>query len=158
MLDPFHLRRFVDVQEGVYPAVVRELKAGRKRSHWMWYIFPQLAGLGSSAMARKYAISSGDEARAYSSHPVLGARLRECTGLVLAVEGRAIDQIFGFPDHLKFQSCMTLFAHCAADATLFHAALEEYFAGKADQCTLRALSSPPGRGTPQSRSGLRAVR
>ena len=109
--DPYNLARFVAAQAEVYARVRAELGAGEKRSHWMWFIFPQLAGLGRSATARLYAISSLAEARAYLAHPLLGARLRECTRLVNEVTGRSAAQIFGFPDELKFHSCMTLFAH-----------------------------------------------
>jgi uncharacterized protein (DUF1810 family) len=139
MSGPFDLQRFVDAQEGVYAAVIAELREGRKRSHWMWFVFPQIRGLGTSEMARRYAISSAAEARAYAAHPVLGARLRECTALVLQVEGRAIGQIFGYPDDLKLRSCMTLFAACAPDPALFQAALAKYFGGAPDPLTLAAL-------------------
>ena len=116
MSDPFKLQRFVEAQSGVIAQVRAELTAGRKESHWMWFIFPQLKGLGSSATARHYAIGSLEEARAYLSHPALGPRLRECTGLVNRTEGRSIEAIFAYPDHLKFRSCMTLFARAAARA------------------------------------------
>jgi uncharacterized protein (DUF1810 family) len=116
--DPYDLQRFVAAQAAVYPEVLAELGAGEKRSHWMWFIFPQLAGLGRSATARRYALSSLAEARAYLAHPLLGARLRECTQLVNEVTGRSAAQIFGFPDELKFHSCMTLFAHAAGQRTL----------------------------------------
>lgn len=145
MSDPFHLQRFLAAQEGVYAEVVRELQAGRKRSHWMWFIFPQLHGLGASAMARRYGISSAAEARAYAAHPVLGARLRECTALTLQVEGRPIGQIFSYPDDLKFRSCMTLFAACAPDPALFQAALAKYFGGEPDPLTLAALEGEQAR-------------
>jgi uncharacterized protein (DUF1810 family) len=143
--DPFRLARFVDAQERVYPQVRTELAAGRKASHWMWFIFPQLAGLGSSATAHHYAIGSLGEARAYLAHPVLGARLRECTGLVLQVQGRTPAEIFGYPDDLKFRSSMTLFARAADDVrpedTLFTEALGRYFAGEPDPLTMRLLGS-----------------
>src|SRR6059058_6299598 len=115
MSDPFSLQRFVDAQEGVFAEVCAELAAGRKESHWMWFVFPQLQGLGSSATARRYALASVEEARAYLAHPVLGARLRECTRLVNGTEGRTIEEIFGYPDYLKFRSCMTLFERAAVD-------------------------------------------
>ncbi len=139
MPDSFDLHRFVEAQDRDYNSVLHELKSGRKRSHWIWYAFPQLAGLGSSAMSRKYAISSCEEARAYADHPVLGPRLRECTQLVLDVQGRTAEDIFPYPDDLKFRSCMTLFERCAADPALFRAALDKYFDGKPDPLTLGIL-------------------
>jgi uncharacterized protein (DUF1810 family) len=136
----FDLRRFVEAQSRDYGTVLAELRAGRKRSHWIWYVFPQIAGLGSSAMSQKYAISSCDEARAYAEHPILGPRLRECTQLVLDVQGRGAGQIFPYPDDLKFRSCMTLFERCAADPAIFRAALEKYFGGEPDRTTLDILT------------------
>jgi uncharacterized protein (DUF1810 family) len=135
----YQLERFVAVQEGVYQQVVKELSTGRKRSHWMWFIFPQLAGLGSSAMAQHYAISGLAEARAYLAHSVLGARLRECSALVLAVQGATVHGIFGSPDNMKFHSSMTLFAQAAPDDALFRACLDKYFGGVPDQATLDLL-------------------
>src|ERR1051325_3915875 len=111
MDDPFNLQRFVEAQDPVFNQVLSELQQGRKRGHWMWFIFPQLAGLGHSSMASKFAISSREEGQAYLNHPILGPRLRECSRFVNRVEGRSIQQIFGSPDDLKFRSCMTLFAH-----------------------------------------------
>src|SRR3954463_10902527 len=108
--DPFELRRFVEAQNPIYQRVCQELSRGRKETHWMWFIFPQLRGLGHSAMAHRYGIASQAEAEAYLRHPMLGPRLRECTRLVNEVEGRTIHQIFGSPDDLKFRSCMTLFS------------------------------------------------
>src|SRR3954451_18865691 len=113
--DSFSLARFIEAQESVYPAVLGELREGRKRTHWMWFVFPQIQGLGRSSTAQNYAISSIDEARAYLQHPVLGARLRECTQLVNAIEDRTVLEIFGSPDDLKFHSSMTLFAEAGAD-------------------------------------------
>jgi uncharacterized protein (DUF1810 family) len=139
MTAPLNLGRFVDAQERDYPSVLEELRAGQKRSHWIWYIFPQIEGLGGSPMSRTYAICSRDEAKAYSEHPVLGPRLRECTQLVVNVEGRSAEQIFPYPDNLKFRSCMTLFERSAADPTIFRAALLKYFAGKGDRLTLEIL-------------------
>jgi uncharacterized protein (DUF1810 family) len=142
--DPFDLQRFIEAQQSVFQRVCAELAAGRKESHWMWFVFPQLAGIGSSSTARRYAISSLEEARAYLAHPVLGTRLRECTGLVNRIEGRSIEETFGYPDYLKFRSCLTLFAHAAADADsarVFRAALTKYFGGEEDDLTLRLLSS-----------------
>ena len=125
--DPFHLERFVEAQDGVYERVCEELKGGKKRSHWMWFIFPQIRGLGRSPMAERFAIGSLEEARAYLGHAILGARLRECTGLVNAVEGRSASEIFGFPDDLKFHSSMTLFARAGGEEAVFLGALEEIF-------------------------------
>jgi len=137
--DAFNLKRFVEAQARDYASVLLELRAGRKRSHWIWYVFPQIHGLGASAMSQKYAISGSNEAKAYLEHPVLGPRLRECTQIVLNLEGRTAEQIFPYPDDLKFRSCMTLFERCAADASLFRAALLKYFGGKPDQATLDIL-------------------
>jgi uncharacterized protein (DUF1810 family) len=139
MSDPFNLQRFVDAQNPVYAEVLSELRNGRKRSHWMWFIFPQISGLGSSPLARKFAISSMPEAAAYLDHPVLGPRLSECTRLVNLVEGRPIEQIFGYPDDLKFRSSMTLFARAASDNRIFTDALQKYFDGKFDDATLARL-------------------
>jgi uncharacterized protein (DUF1810 family) len=139
MDDPYLLQRFVDAQAPVFDTVCAELRAGRKRSHWMWFIFPQIAGLGHSAMAQRFAIASLDEARAYLRHPVLGPRLRECTRLVAAIEGRAIDAIFGYPDDLKFHSSVTLFAHAAPDEPVFAECLRKYFGGAPDTATLDRL-------------------
>ncbi|MGB6603814.1 MAG: DUF1810 domain-containing protein [Steroidobacteraceae bacterium] len=137
------MARFIEAQEPVYRHVHAELGAGRKTSHWMWFIFPQLAGLGSSATARHYAIGSPGEARAYLAHPLLGGRLRECTQLVLQVEGRTPAAIFGYPDDLKFRSSMTLFARVADDTRpkdrVFAEALGRYFAGAPDPLTVRLL-------------------
>lgn len=138
MADPFDLQRFVDAQRSVYADVRAELAEGRKRSHWMWFVFPQLKGLGRSATAQHYGIASKAEAQAYWVHPLLGPRLRECTELVLEVEGRSAHEIFGAPDDLKFRSCMTLFAHATGEP-LFVRALEKYFGGRDDGQTLRLL-------------------
>jgi uncharacterized protein (DUF1810 family) len=137
--DPFNLQRFVDAQNPVYDAVCAELRSGRKRGHWIWFVFPQLRGLGSSNMATVFGISSRQEAVAYLDHPVLGPRLRECTRLVNLVEGRAIDQIFGYPDDLKFRSSMTLFASASSDSQVFKDALLKYFGGEFDPLTLARL-------------------
>jgi len=142
MDDPFDLERFVGAQQPVYAAVCAQLRAGHKSSHWMWFIFPQLKGLGSSPTAQHYGIASLAEARAYLAHPLLGERLRECTRLVNRVEDRTAQAIFGYPDYLKFRSCMTLFA-CAADAAaagaVFSEALQKYFAGAGDAHTREML-------------------
>lgn len=139
MADPFDLQRFVDAQSGVYQAALAELRAGAKRTHWMWFVFPQLAGLGSSPMAQRYAIGSLDEARAYLAHPVLGPRLVECARAANAVEGRSAHEIFGSPDDLKFRSCMTLFNEAAPDEAEFRTAMDKYFGGAPDTATLRIL-------------------
>lgn len=133
------LERFVQAQAPVFDQVLRELRAGRKTTHWMWFVFPQIQGLGHSPMARRYAISSRAEAEAYLSHPLLGARLRECTRLVNEVAGRGIEEIFGYPDDLKFRSCMTLFAHATDDDPVFRQALARYFGGQEDPLTLERL-------------------
>ena len=140
MSNAYNLQRFLDAQEGVYDTVLAELRAGRKSSHWIWFIFPQIAGLGHSAMAQQFAITSLDEAKAYLQHSVLGQRLRECTQLVLNVEGRSIDEIFGYPDNLKFRSCMTLFMASTTDNTLFKNALHKYFDSQPEQMTLDILA------------------
>ena len=140
MTDNYNLHRFLDAQERVYDTVVDELRAGSKSSHWIWFIFPQIAGLGHSGMAQKFAITSLDEAKAYLQHPVLGNRLRECTQLVLNLEGRSAEEIFSSPDNLKFRSCMTLFMTATTDNTIFKAALLKYFDGKPDQLTLDLLA------------------
>jgi uncharacterized protein (DUF1810 family) len=139
MTDPYDLQRFVDAQNSVYEAVRSELRSARKKTHWMWFVFPQLAGLGVSPMARKFAIASVAEAAAYLGHPVLGPRLAECTALVNAVEGRPIEQIFGYPDDLKFRSSMTLFARATSDNQVFVDALKKYFGGEFDPATLARL-------------------
>ena len=139
MADPYDLQRFVVAQAPVIERVRAELVAGRKQSHWMWFVFPQLAGLGNSAMAQRYAIASLAQARAYLAHPILGARLLECTTLVLALGGRSAHAIFGSPDDLKFRSCMTLFAEAAPNQPVFAAALAKYFAGAPDAATLELL-------------------
>jgi len=137
--DAFNLERFVDAQASSYVQVCGELRAGRKQSHWIWFIFPQMRGLGHSEMAHFYGISSREEAEAYLEHPLLGARLRECTGLVYEVEGRSVDQIFGYPDNLKFHSSMSLFASVAPDEPVFRQALQKYFGGELDPNTVALL-------------------
>jgi uncharacterized protein (DUF1810 family) len=139
MADPFDLQRFVEAQERNYDDALAELKAGRKTSHWMWYVFPQIAGLGSSAMAKAYALGSLAEAKAYLAHPLLGSRLRDCVTAVNAVSGRTAHEIFGSPDDLKFRSSLTLFAEAAPEEPLFRQALAAYFGGEADTRTLAAL-------------------
>ncbi|HVW76340.1 MAG TPA: DUF1810 domain-containing protein [Alloacidobacterium sp.] len=139
MSDAFDLQRFVDAQQSVYAQACAELREGEKRSHWMWFIFPQLRGLGQSSMAVRFGISSIQEASAYLAHPVLGPRLRECTGLVNAIEGRSIEQIFGHTDGMKFRSSMTLFAEADEDNRIFRDALGKYFHGVRDEATLQRL-------------------
>jgi len=139
MSEPHDLQRFIAAQDRVYAAVLEELRAGRKTSHWMWFVFPQIAGLGRSDTARFYAIADRDEALAYLAHPVLGPRLLACTQLVNSIEGRDIHAIFGSPDDLKFHSSMTLFHEIAADKTVFRAALDKYFGGRRDPATLARL-------------------
>ncbi|HLZ66911.1 MAG TPA: DUF1810 domain-containing protein [Aliidongia sp.] len=140
MADPFDLERFVAAQDPVLAQVRQELGDGRKRSHWMWFVFPQLSGLGHSAMAQRYAIASLAEARAYLKHPVLGPRLIECSDLVNRVEGRSIHQILGAPDDLKFHSSMTLFALAEPEQAVFRTALEKYFGGVPDRLTTERLA------------------
>ncbi len=137
--DPYSLQRFVDAQFPIYAQVCDELRSGHKESHWMWFIFPQIKGLGVSPTARKFAIHEIGEAKAYLDHPLLGGRLHECTQLVDAISGRSIEDIFGYPDHLKFHSSMTLFAHAQPGNKLFAAALTKYFNGKLDRRTLERM-------------------
>ena len=140
MTDPFDLQRFVDAQAPVYPRVLAELRRGQKQSHWMWFIFPQLAGLGHSPMAQRFAIASREEAVAYLDHDILGPRLRECTALVNAVEGRTIREILGSPDDLKFCSSMTLFDAVVPDPE-FAKAIAKYYGGMPDRNTLELLGA-----------------
>jgi uncharacterized protein (DUF1810 family) len=139
MSDPFDLQRFLHAQEPVYQRVRRELLAGQKDSHWMWFVFPQIAGLGQSAMSIRFGIASLDEAKAYLAHPVLGPRLRECARLALGVEGRTAREIFGPIDEMKFRSSMTLFARAAPDEDVFQRCVDRYFAGRPDAATLARL-------------------
>lgn len=141
MAASFDLDRFVSAQASVYERVLSELRAGLKQSHWMWFIFPQIAGLGHSAMSQRYAISSLQEATEYLHHPLLGARLRECTQLVTAVSGKSIDSILGRPDNMKFHSSMTLFAKATDQNHEFIEALQKYFNGHLDQATLERLNN-----------------
>ncbi|WP_315923532.1 DUF1810 domain-containing protein [Mesorhizobium sp. SP-1A] len=137
--DPFDLERFVEAQDAVVDKVLAELRQGRKTSHWMWFVFPQIAGLGMSAMSQRYAISSLGEARAYLDHPVLGSRLRDCVGILLGVTGGSAHDIFGSPDDRKLHSSLTLFQQAAPDEPLFRQALERYFGGEPDRATLERL-------------------
>jgi uncharacterized protein (DUF1810 family) len=140
MTDPFDLERFLRAQEPVFRDVLKELGQGRKQSHWMWFVFPQIAGLGFSAMSQRYAIGSRAEAEAYLAHPILGPRLIECTRLVLAVQGRTINAILGAPDDAKFRSSMTLFGE-VSDEPVFGEALTRHFAGERDRATLEILAT-----------------
>lgn len=139
MSDQYNLQRFVEAQQSVYPAVLAELRAAHKRSHWMWFVFPQLAGLGRSSMAQRYAIASLAEARAYLDHPVLGARLRECAALVERAQGRSARAIFGDPDDMKLHSSLTLFVQASPADAVFGACLLKYFEGQPDAATLALL-------------------
>jgi uncharacterized protein (DUF1810 family) len=133
------LGRFISAQEGVYAQALAELTAGSKRGHWMWFVFPQIAGLGRTATAQKYAIADLAEARAYLAHPVLGPRLTECAQALLGVQGRTAHQILGTPDDLKLRSSMTLFARAARDPAVFRAVLDRYYGGEDDPATLQRL-------------------
>jgi uncharacterized protein (DUF1810 family) len=139
MEDPYDLRRFVEAQEDCIDDVLRELKKGRKTSHWMWFVFPQIRGLGFSSTARRFGIASREEAAANLGHAVLGPRLKECTQLVVQVEGRPLHEIFGSPDDLKFRSRMTLFANATPDNQVFLDALKKYFGGQFDPLTMERL-------------------
>lgn len=138
--DPYDLRRFLDAQEADYESALAEIRGGRKRNHWMWYIFPQLDGLAFSATSKLYAIKSLAEARAYLEHPVLGPRLRACAEAALAVEGRTANQVFGSPDDLKLRSCATLFAAVSPPQSAFERLLDKYYAGQRDPRTLERLA------------------
>ena len=139
--DEHDLSRFVEAQRSTYERALAELHSGRKRSHWMWYVFPQLAGLGRSATSRHYAIRDAEEAKAYLAHPLLGPRLVECAVAVLETDARSAYEIFGSPDDLKLRSCATLFARASAPASVFSALLEKYFGGREDEETVRLLAS-----------------
>ena len=139
--DPFQLQRFIEAQDNCYARVVAELRDGKKRTHWMWFVFPQLAGLGRSSTAVYYAIKDLEEAKAYLNHAILGARLRECTDILLQQEGLSASDVFGYPDDLKFRSAMTLFGHVAADSTLFDDAIIKYCHGQKDERTLALIHS-----------------
>lgn len=141
MADPYDLNRFVAAQAPVYDTVLAELRGGRKRTHWMWFIFPQYAGLGSSPMAERFAIASLDEAQAYLRHPLLGSRLTECAEAVLGITGRTAGEIFGSPDDLKLRSSATLFARVAPPGSVFERLLARYFAGVPDSRTLALIGA-----------------
>jgi uncharacterized protein (DUF1810 family) len=137
--DPYDLSRFLSAQEGVYERALAELKGGQKRTHWMWYIFPQLDGLGFSPTAKRYSIKSIEEAQQYLNHPVLGKRLLKCTEAVLALKGGSVSEIFGYPDDMKFKSSMTLFEQVTGPGSVFSSALDRYCHGERDTSTLRLL-------------------
>jgi len=141
MKDVYNLQRFIEAQEGVYEGACAELRRGRKTSHWMWFIFPQLRGLGSSSMAEYYGITSLAEAKSYLEHPLLGERLMKCSRIVTSIEGRSLREIFGSPDDMKFKSSMTLFAHAAAENSIFIEAISKFCDGKFDPLTLKAVSA-----------------
>jgi uncharacterized protein (DUF1810 family) len=143
--DPYSLDRFVEAQADAYEQALAEIRAGRKRSHWMWYVFPQLAGLGSSPMSVQYAIRDRHEAAAFLAHPILGPRLLECTEAVLQIEGRSALEIFGSPDDLKLRSCATLFAAVSPDRSVFHRLIDKYFDGRHDPRTIQRMASVPWR-------------
>lgn len=138
--DPFDLDRFLEAQSRSYDVALAELRGGEKRSHWIWYVFPQVAGLGSSSMSRRYAIGSRDEAVAYLAHPVLGARLVECVNALLALEGKTAEEVMGWPDDLKLRSSMTLFAAVSESGSPFHRVLDRYFSSNGDPMTIVFLS------------------
>ncbi|RMM85595.1 hypothetical protein ALQ71_03524 [Pseudomonas coronafaciens pv. striafaciens] len=140
MNDAYNLQRFVNAQQPVFQQVVMELEAGHKRSHWMWFVFPQIEGLGRSDMAQRYAISGLEEARAYLQHPLLGARLEQCASIIVTQAERTARQIFGSPDDLKLHSSMTLFALAAPERPVFKSVLDAFFAGERDKTTEKLLS------------------
>jgi uncharacterized protein (DUF1810 family) len=150
--DAFDLERFADAQRDIYEQALSEIRGGRKQSHWMWFVFPQLAGLGSSPTSRFYAIENIDEARAYLGHPILGKRLAECAEVVLAIEGKSASEIFGSPDDMKLQSCMTLFALASRAGSIYERVLDKFFAGEQDRETIRLLE---GSESGRSHHGIR---
>ena len=141
MSDPHNLQRFIDAQEAIYPLALAEIRAGRKRSHWMWYVFPQFHGLGFSSTSRHFAIKSLQEAEAYLRHPLLGPRLHECVDALLALEELSARQIFASPDDLKLRSCATLFAHLPGEGANFDRLLDKYFSGQRDPKTLDLIAA-----------------
>src|SRR5215472_14841758 len=144
--DPHNLQRFLTAQAEAYDSALQELKRGQKESHWIWYVFPQVAGLGHSSMAQQYAIRSRGEAVAYLGHPILAARLRECCGALLKHQGKNVQDIMGYPDDLKLRSSMTLFAMISSQCSVFHKVLNAFFAGQMDERTIAFLDSRPSRG------------
>ena len=141
MNDRYDLNRFVSAQSSSYDCVLTELKQGKKMSHWMWYIFPQIEGLGHSSTAKLFSIKSKNEVKAYLAHPILGERLKNCTQLVNDIEGHTANGIFGHPDDLKFRSSMTLFAYIEGNSSIFERVLSKYYAGKPDELTLEILGA-----------------
>ena len=141
-MDPFDLSRFVQAQEETYAQALRELRLGRKQGHWMWWIFPQLDGLGFSSMTKRYSIKSEEEARAYLTHPTLGPRLIECGEAILSVEGKSAREILGSPDDLKLKSCATLFSHVSRPGSVFRRILDKFYSGESDAATIRLLAPP----------------
>jgi uncharacterized protein (DUF1810 family) len=139
--DPYDLNRFVDAQADSYDVALAEIKSGRKRSHWMWYVFPQIDGLGSSGMSKRFSIKSADEARAFLDHPVLGPRLHECTEALLRLKQGSATEILGSPDDLKLRSCATLFAAVSPPGSVFERVLERFYGGERDPRTLQLLGS-----------------
>lgn len=148
MKDRFNLQRFVDAQQDVYAQVLKELKSGRKVSHWMWFIFPQVQGLGNSLTSKKYAIRSLEEARAYLKHPVLGPRLLKCCRAILSVQGRSASEIMGYPDDLKLKSSMTLFSLADDTHPEFRQVIDRHFQGQSDGRTLELLNLQPRQTAP----------
>ena len=144
--DPYDLGRFLQAQEDDYERALSEIASGRKRTHWMWYIFPQIDGLAVSSTSRRYAIKGRDEARAYLAHPILGPRLLECAEAAVRLEGKSAREIFGSPDDLKLRSCATLFACVSSPGSVFDRLLEKYYQDQRDEKTLRLLGSSPGQG------------
>lgn len=144
-VDPFDLQRFLDAQEHDYERALAEIRNGRKKSHWMWHIFPQFAGLGTRPTAVRYAIHSLEEAAAYLAHAVLGARLVECATAVTALPGRSVAAVFAYPDDLKLRSCATLFSRVAAPGSVFDHVLDKYFKGRADERTLELIAQAAAR-------------
>jgi uncharacterized protein (DUF1810 family) len=138
--DPYGLTRFVGAQEGVFEQALAEIRAGRKRSHWMWYVFPQFKGLGSSPTSIEYAIGSVEEAQAYLAHPILGPRLMQCAEAALQIEGLSALEVFGSPDDMKLRSSATLFAAVSSDGSVFHRLIDKYFDGKPDARTIELLT------------------
>ncbi len=138
-VDPYNLQRFIDAQARDYRAALAEIRAGRKRSHWMWYVFPQFHGLGFSSTTVHFSIKSADEARAYLDHPLLGSRLRECVDALLALDGCSAHQVFGSPDDLKLKSSMTLFARVSPEGSVFERVIDRYYDGQQDQKTIELL-------------------
>jgi uncharacterized protein (DUF1810 family) len=148
--DPYNLSRFLEAQQDDYARALAEITSGRKRSHWMWYVFPQFDGLGHSSMSRRYTIKSVPEAEAYLRHPILGPRLVECCQAAFDVEGRSALEIFGSPDDMKLRSCATLFACVSPAGSIFHRLLDKYFGGEPDDSTLRLMGHTPERQTDHS--------